>query len=129
MARHKSNKHKNFQIKAYSTFRVSLLLTSTFNVRFLPLINRNTRGDPKTPEFIDKKLCIYSYTFQLQSPSNYSPFDAVHHLRCFFHCSKQFLNLLTLMPFSAFAVSCFTSSTCAHKSPIMKRAKSLQKLH
>ena len=41
---------------------------------------------------------------KLQSPSKYSPFDAIHLSRCFFHCSKQFLNLLTLMPFSASAI-------------------------
>ena len=37
--------------------------------------------------------------FKLQSPSKYSPFDAIHLSRCFFHCSKQFLNSLILMPF------------------------------
>ena len=43
-----------------------------------------------TPEFMYKKLCVYSYMFKLHSPSKYSPFDAVHLLRHFFHCSKQF---------------------------------------
>ena len=42
--------------------------------------------------------------FKLQSPSKYSPFDAIHQLKSFFHCSEQFLNLSILMPFSAFAV-------------------------
>ena len=65
----------------------------------------NVKGDPKV-EFIYKKLCIYSYMFKLQSPSNYSPFDATHLSKCFFHCSKQFLNLLILMPFSASAHFC-----------------------
>ena len=37
-----------------------------------------TRGDSKNPEFIYKKLCIYSYIFILQSPSKNSPFDAIH---------------------------------------------------
>ena len=41
---------------------------------------------------------IYSYMFKLQSPSNYSPFDVIRLLRRFFHCSKQFLNSLILMP-------------------------------
>ena len=59
------------------------------------------RGDPKALEFIYKNLWIYSYMFTLQSPSKYSPFDAIHLLRCFFHCLKQFLNLSILMPFSA----------------------------
>ena len=61
--------------------------------------------------------------FKLQSPSNYSPFDATHlsrHIlvRHFFHCSKQFLNLLILMCFSAFDVFCFTSSTSTKRFPL-----------
>ena len=69
-------------------------------------------------EFIYKKLCIYSYTFKFQSPSKYSPFDAIHLSRCLFHCSKQFLNLSILMPFSASAVFCFTSSILAKCFPL-----------
>ena len=42
--------------------------------------------------------------FQLQSPSKYSLFDILGLLRRFFHCSKQFLNLLILMLFSASAI-------------------------
>ena len=53
---------------------------------------------------IYKKLCIYPYMFKLQSPSNYSPFDTIHLSRCFFHCSKPFLNSLILLPLSASAV-------------------------
>ena len=34
-------------------------------------------------EFIYKKLCIYSYMFKVQSPSKYSPFDAIHLSRLF----------------------------------------------
>ena len=68
----------------------------------------NTRGTQKTPVFI--KNCIFSYAFKLQSPSKHS-FDAIYLLRHFFHCSKQFLNLLILMPFSTSAVFYFTSST------------------
>ena len=45
--------------------------------------------------------------FKLQSPSKYSPFDAIYLLRCFFHCSKQFLNLSILMPFSVSAIFLF----------------------
>ena len=51
--------------------------------------------------------------FKLQSPSKYSPLDAIHLSRCFSHCSKQFLNSLILMPFRASAVFCFTASTRA----------------
>ena len=72
----------------------------------------NMRGDPKM-QFIYKKLCIYSYTFKLQSPSKYSSFDAIHPWSSFLHCSKQFLNMLILMLFSDSAVFCFTSSTSA----------------
>ena len=56
------------------------------------------RQDTKKPAFINKKLCIYSCRFKLQPPSKYSPFDAIHLSRCFFHCSKRFLNSSILMP-------------------------------
>ena len=64
------------------------------------------RNPPKA-ECIYKKLCIYSYVFKPQSPSKYSPFDAIHLLRCFFHYSSQFLNSSILTPFSASAVFWF----------------------
>ena len=47
-------------------------------------------GDPKDPEFIYKKLCIYSYMFKLQSPSKYSPFDAIHSWEVFFTAQNSF---------------------------------------
>ena len=61
-------------------------------------------GDPKNLEFVYKKLCIYSYMFKFQSPSKYSPFDAIYPLRQFFHCSKHFgacwfWCLIVLLPF------------------------------
>ena len=60
---------------------------------------------------------MYSYKLKLQSPSKYSPFDAIHLSRRFFHCSKQFLNASILMPFSAsaffFLVKFFTYYTLA----------------
>ena len=37
----------------------------------------------KTPEFIYKRLCIYSYMFKPQSPSKNSPFVLIHLLRFF----------------------------------------------
>ena len=43
----------------------------------------STRGDPKPQNLFIKKLCIYSYMFKLQSPSKYSPSDAIHLLRIF----------------------------------------------
>ena len=78
------------------------------------LLNENVQhhrkymgGLPKQ-EFIYEKLCIYSYMFKILSPSKYSPFDAIQLMRCFSHCSKQFLNSLILMPFSVSAVFCFS---------------------
>ena len=62
-------------------------------------------------EIISEKLCIDSHMFKLQLPSKYSALDAIHRSRCFFHCSKQFLNSSILMPFSASVVFCFTSPT------------------
>ena len=69
-------------------------------------------GGPPGPECIYKKLCIHPCMFKLQSPPKYSPFDAIHLSRSFLHRSKQFLNSI-LMPFSASAVFCFTSSISA----------------
>ena len=60
------------------------------------------RKDPPKTEFIYKKLCFYYDKFKPQSPSKSSPFDARHWLRLFSHCSKQFLNLLILIPFKCF---------------------------
>ena len=74
-------------------------------------------GDPKKWNLLIK-LCIYSYRFKLQSPSKYSPLDAIHLSRCFFHCSQQFLNLLILRPFSASAIFYFISSTLAKCFPL-----------
>ena len=78
------------------------------------------RGDPKTPKFIYQKLCIYYYKFKLQSPSKHSPFDTIHLSRCFFHCSKQLLNSLILMPFCASAGFGFT---CSHWQNVSKALK------
>ena len=50
-------------------------------------------------------LFLHVWT-SVTSPSKYSQFDAIHLLRHFFHCWKQFLNLLILMPFSASAIFC-----------------------
>ena len=69
------------------------------------------RETPQNTKFIYKRLSIYSYMFKLQSPSKYSPFDAIHLLSNFFHCWKQLLNSLTFMPFSVSAIFCFTSFT------------------
>ena len=75
------------------------------------------RGDLKNPEFIYKKLYIYSYMFELQSPSKYSPFDAIHLSRCFCPLHKTVFELINLMPFSA-AIFCFTTSTSAKHFPL-----------
>ena len=63
-------------------------------------------------------MYLYSYMLKLQSLSKYSPSDATHLSRHFFHCSRQFLNLSILMPFSASTVFCFTSSTSAKCFPL-----------
>ena len=64
-------------------------------------------------------MYTYSYVFKLQLPSKYSPFDAIHPSRHFFHHSKQFLNSLILIGKfkTAAAVFCFTSSTLAKGFP------------
>ena len=64
-------------------------------------------GGQRNPEFIYKKLWIYSHMFKLQSPSKYSPFDGIHLSRFFFYCSSQFLNSSIFMSFSASAMFWF----------------------
>ena len=71
------------------------------------------QGEPPKREFIYKMLCVYFHMFKPQSPSKHSLFDAIYLSRYFFHCSKQFLNSLILVPFRASVVFCFTSSTSA----------------
>ena len=56
--------------------------------------------------------------FKLKSSSKYFPFDVLYLWRHFFYCSKQFLNSSILMPFSASAFFCFTSSTSAKYFPL-----------
>ena len=85
---------------------------------FLGLCFSALWGGPQNPEFIYKKFCICSYMFKVQSPSKYSPFDAIHLSRYFCHCSKQFLNSSILMPFSASAFFYFTFSTLAKHFPL-----------
>ena len=53
----------------------------------------------KEAEFIDTKLCIYSYMFKLQSPSKCSSFDAIHLSRYFF---PLFETVFELIDFEAF---------------------------
>ena len=65
------------------------------------------QGGTQKPDFIYQKLCVYSYTVKLQSPSEYSPFDAIHPSRRFFHRPKQFMNALILIPFSASVIFWF----------------------
>ena len=65
---------------------------------------QNIREDPQNLESICKKLCIYSYMFKPQSPSKYSPFDAIHLSRCFStaqnsFCTHQFWCLLVPLSF------------------------------
>ena len=76
------------------------------------------RGDPKNPEFIYKKLCIYSYMFKLQSPSRSSPFPPMHLSRGFSPAQNSFWTrwfwcLLVLLP-----CFCFTSSTLTEHFPL-----------
>ena len=50
---------------------------------------QTTSVNPKTPEFICKKMCIYLYILKLQSSSKYSAFDAIHLSRHFFYTAQN----------------------------------------
>ena len=56
------------------------------------------RGDPPKNQNLLIKDCVFIVTCLNFSHLPSTPFDAVHLSRHFFHCSKQFLNLLILMP-------------------------------
>ena len=67
-------------------------------------------GTPK-PHNLFIKHCVF-----ICMCLNFSHLQSTLHLvntpiKTFFHCSKQFFNSFTLMPFSASAVLCYTSST------------------
>ena len=80
-------------------------------------------GTQKNPEFIFLKWCVYSYMFKLQSPSKYSPSDAIHLLRCFFPLLKTVFELVDFDAFQCFCCFCFTSSTLAKCFPNMEALK------
>ena len=75
-------------------------------------------GTPKPRNLFIKNCVFFSYMFILQTSSKCTLFDATDPSRQFFHCSKQFLNSSILMPFSASAIFCFTSSTSAKCFPL-----------
>ena len=74
------------------------------------------RGTPKTPEFIKNCVLILTFltsvTFKVLSIWCNTPTET------FFHCSKQFLYSLILMPFSASTIFCFASSTSVKRFPL-----------
>ena len=88
--------HENPRLKKFQ-FRSARLIAKREWKKGKELAIEHMKGDPKNPEFIYKILCIYSYMFKLQSPSKYSPSNAICLSRCFFHCSKEVLNLGILM--------------------------------
>ena len=74
------------------------------------------KGWPKNPRiYLLKSIFILTC---LKFSHLQSTLDAIPLTRCFFHCSKQFLNLLIRMPFSAYAIFCFTSFTSAKHFPL-----------
>ena len=60
---------------------------------------------------------IHSYMFNLQPPSKYSPFDAIHLSRHFSTIQNSFWTC-RFWSFSASAIFCFTSSTSAKYFPL-----------
>ena len=72
------------------------------------------KGVPPKTQNLFIKTCVFILTCL-----NFSHLQSTLHLMqytygdTFFHCSKQFLNSLVLMPFSAYAIFCITSSTSA----------------
>ena len=110
----KKYRYEILSIKSKSQWNISDKGLITFIYEKYLWINKKTliysrktnwqkyEGDPKKLEFIYKKLCIYFYMFKLQSPSNYSPFDAIHLSRLFSTAqssfwTRQFWYLLVLL--------------------------------
>ena len=75
--------------------------------------------EPKINQEFTYKNCVFILTCL-----NFSHLQSTLHLMqytyrdTFFHCSKQFLNSSILIPFSASAVFCFTSTTLAKHFPL-----------
>ena len=91
-------------MKYYSVIRRNEVLVHATRWMNPPI---HAKGGQNPQKFISKKLCIYSYTFKLQSPSKYLPFEAIHLLRCFSTSQNsfwthQFWCLLVLLPFFCF---------------------------
>ena len=94
---------------------VNTIHRSSFPGRMKPKLPFNgdiSEGGPKRPSWnLFIKLCIYSYMFKLQSPSEYSPLDAIHLSRCFFSTAQNrfwthlLWCLLVLLPFFGWFVS------------------------
>ena len=70
-------------------------------------------GDPCKPEFIYKNLCIPSYMFKLQSPSKYSPFDAIYLPRLFSMTQTKF-ELINFGASKGFSTICSFVLPLAH---------------
>ena len=124
----------NSELCTISQLRQATLTTARYPCSSLfsaPLRHVNYAGSISAPHeaqkwapwaaYFYKKLFIYSYMFKHQSSSKYLWFDAKYLSRLFFHCLKQFLNSLILMPFSAsaiFVLFCFTSFISAKCFPL-----------
>ena len=105
-------------LKVYIFLRLSVQWLCFIFFIFLALLDTciyYMQGGPQNEIYL-YRLCIYSYMFKLQSPL--VSFRCSTPLRLFSHRSKRFLNSSILMPFSAPAVFCFTSSTSAKHFPL-----------
>ena len=88
-----------YWLTAYQRLRSS-------GVDSLTSILTHMRGIPPKWNLLIKIVCFncVSYMFKLQSPPKYSPFEARHLSRCFYHCSEQFLIFPILVTFSVSSV-------------------------
>ena len=95
---------------------LSRICVSRDHKRFSSTFLGIREGTP--PNWIYYKNCVFILTWLNFSHLEYAAFHAVPLSRCFFHCSNQFSTLSILMPFSASAIFCFTSSTSAKRFPL-----------
>jgi hypothetical protein len=92
---------------------LSGIIFSCFQVEcmVLLLLSYLRGGDPKVTRNFLKKIIYFSEHFHNLITSKYSPREAIHLSRSFFHCSKQFWNSCKVIAFIASVVFSLTSST------------------
>ena len=109
-----ANTHLSWQMASHKNLPL-LWIPFVFIKDFVLLADM--KENPPKMEFLIKN-CVFILT-HLNFSHPQSPLHLMQYTYqdSFFHCSRQFLNLSILMPFSASDIFCFTSPTLAKHYP------------